>query len=99
MRAAFLTSLVLAGFVILPSSAAEHAFSVTNKSQAAITGIVVRGGQILDFKKVPSNGTRELTLSLPDGTCQTRLTFAFDDSDSVVMDYDACESGGVDVDG
>lgn len=99
MRAAFVTALVFAGLTGLPATAAEHQFEVTNSSQAAITNIIVRGGQVTDFKKVPSGGTRALTLSLPDGTCATRLTFAFDDSDTIVMDYDACESGGVNVDG
>lgn len=89
--------LALAGLFATPVIAAEHAFSVTNKSQAQIIDIVVRGGQITDFKRVPAGGVRALTLSLPEGTCATRLTFAFDDSDTIVMDYDACESGGVDI--
>ena len=91
--------IVFAALAAAPTLAADHVFVVTNRTQAAVTSIVVRGGEIADFQRVPSNGQRNLTLRLPDGVCETRLTFAFDDSDSIVVNtYDACNSGGIDLD-
>ncbi len=98
MRPALFTVLAVSGLCAMPAFGAEYAFSVTNRSQSAVVGITVRGGAIVDFKRIASGGTRDLVISLPDGNCATRLTIAFDDVDGFVMDYDACESGGIEVD-
>lgn len=93
-----LVALLLAALATVPALAAEHVFTVTNRTEAAVTQILVQGGQVVDFKRIPANGERPLTLTLPDGVCTTRLTIVFDDSDSIDFGtYDACNSGGLDL--
>jgi hypothetical protein len=99
MRLAALPTLALLGALTLPAFSAEHVISITNRSQSDVTSVVVRGGQVLDFRRIPSGGFRDLTVSMPDGQCATRITFAFEDVDGLVLDnYDVCNDGGVELD-
>jgi hypothetical protein len=81
-----------------PALAADYPFTVTNKTDADMVSINVRDGQINGFKRVAQGGQRSFTITLPDGVCETRLQFNFNDSDSLTMnDYDACNGEGVEV--
>lgn len=90
-------ALLAALLATVPTVAAEYPFVVTNKTESEITGISVRNGEVVGFKRIAQGGERSFTLNLPEG-CETRLTVHLRDSDSVVINsYDACNSGGVDV--
>lgn len=92
-----LAVLAFAVLVAAPALAAEHAFVLTNKTDAAVTRVVVRGGELADFRTVAANGERSFTLVLPDGVCDTRLTIVLEDQNIVFDHYDACNQGGIDV--
>lgn len=78
-----------------PAVAADYDFSVSNRTSAGLTSISVQGGQVVDFQRVASSGNRNFTLRLLDGVCVTRLIASFDDGDTLTIDYDACNEGGI----
>ncbi|NGP19271.1 hypothetical protein [Devosia aurantiaca] len=82
-------------FAAAPAVAADHDFEVSNRTSAGLTSIAVQGGQVIDFQRVASSGNRNFTLRLPDGVCATRLIASFDDGDTLTIDYDACNEGGI----
>jgi hypothetical protein len=97
MTKSLLGALLAALIATLPTMAAEYPFVVTNKTSSDITGISVRNGEVVGFKRIAQGGERSFSLSLPNG-CDTRITVHLNDADSVIIDnYDACNSGGVDV--
>lgn len=82
----------------VPAMAADYPFVVTNKTSSEIISINVRGGAVNGFKRIAQGGERSFTLSLPEGSCMTRVQVNLNDHDSVLIEgYDACNSGGIDV--
>lgn len=80
------------------STAAEYDFVVTNKTDDEVNSIFVQNGKVNNFKRVPSNGERSMTITLPDGVCMTRIQVGFSGSEAVFNEsYDACNSGGLDL--
>jgi hypothetical protein len=87
----------LAG-LIAPAVAADYPFEVNNVTDFDIVAIHVQDGKVNDFMTVRSNGKRQLSLSLPDGVCTTRINVIFNDSDAVPFgSYNACENGGITI--
>ena len=99
MRQILLLATAMAVGSVGPVFAADYAFVINNRSSGALVDVVVQGGQVADFKRVAPGSQRELTISVPDQACRTRVTLVFDDSENLVVDdYDVCENGGLTID-
>ena len=73
-------ALLLAGVVALvPTAILADDFQLTVKNgyTDTITGISVSGGKVADFKRVPANGQRTFTVTLPDGKCAANIAVTF----------------------
>lgn len=98
MRKRALLPLAAALVAAVPALAADFPFVVTNKTDSDILNIFVRGGEVVGFRKVVQGGERSFTLRMPDGVCDTRIQIILSDADALQFEnYDACNSGGLDV--
>ena len=66
-------------FAAVPASVLADDFQLTveNFYTDAMTGMSVSGGKVANFKRVPANGTRVFTVTLPDGACAARISVTF----------------------
>ena len=67
----------LLAFMSTAALAADYQLTVKNKYTDAMSGISVTGGKIHDFKRVPANGKRVFTVTLPDGQCEANIVVTF----------------------
>jgi hypothetical protein len=73
------------------TSAADFPLTIANKSSADVTGFSVQGGKVAGFKQVRSSQSRQVTVSLADGTCEAGLRLTFSDgSDLDYSRFDFC---------
>jgi hypothetical protein len=57
--------------------AADFPLIIENTYTDALTGLSVSGGKVKDFKRIPANGKRTFTVTLPDGKCEATVGLNF----------------------
>jgi hypothetical protein len=89
------TLLFAAALMAIPADASAQTFELTIKNGfvEALTGFSVRGGEVEGFRPILPSATRVVSITVPDGACEVRMSVVFADSQSLdVGAFDLCEN-------
>jgi hypothetical protein len=100
MRSALATATALM-LAAGPASAGSYPFTLHNFTSSDVSGVSVKNGKVIGFKRVLARSSATFTVEYPDGQCvspRVRIKFAkggFSDQGN----YNVCTDGGVTVAG
>lgn len=99
MRSTAAAALAVLALAAGPAVAGSYPFTLHNFTSSDVSGVSVKNGKVVGFKRVLAKSSATFTVEYPDGQCITprvRIKFAkggFSDE----VNYNICTGGGVTV--